>query len=182
MRVIAGRYKGRRLRSPSWTGLRPTSDRLRATLFDVLGARVEGARVIDACAGTGALGIEALSRGAAHVTFVERDRRAVGLIERNLAACGITRGYTMMAAAVERVRGGVLERAAGLVLVDPPYEIEDLVELLDRVARWLAPGGTLVLEHGTRRQIPEAVGGLRRVRQVRAGDSCLSLYEAADEP
>ena len=182
MRVIAGRYKGRRLQSPSWAGLRPTSDRLRETLFNVLSSRVEGARAIDACAGTGALGIEALSRGAAHVTFVERDRRAVALVTRNLAACHVTQGYTMMAIAVERVPAGSLDGSADLVLVDPPYEAADLVDLVERVARWLAPGGLLVVEHGARRHVPEAVGGLRRVRQLRAGDSCLSLYEAADQP
>src|SRR5229473_2384951 len=85
MRVIAGSLKGRRLKAPGWDGLRPTSDKLRETLFNVIGARVQGARVLDGYAGTGAIGIEALSRGAAHVTFVERDRRAVKLIEANLA-------------------------------------------------------------------------------------------------
>ena len=92
MRVIAGRLKGRRLNSPSWDGLRPTSDKLRETLFNILAPRIAGARVLDAYAGTGALGIEALSRGAARVTFIERDRRAQALIEENLARCGIADG------------------------------------------------------------------------------------------
>ena len=86
MRIIAGTLKGRRLEAPDWDGLRPTSDRLRETLFNVLAPRIRGARVLDGYAGTGAVGIEALSRGAAHVTFVERDPRAVALIEANLAA------------------------------------------------------------------------------------------------
>ena len=88
MRIIAGELKGRRLKTPDWAGLRPTSDRLRETLFNILAPRIAGARVLDGYAGTGAVGIEALSRGAAHVTFVEQDRRAVQLIETNLRALG----------------------------------------------------------------------------------------------
>src|SRR6516164_4004443 len=84
MRIVAGEFKGRRLKSPTWDGLRPTSDRLRETLFNILGGAVAGARVLDGYAGTGAIGIEALSRGAAEVTFVEQDRRAIRLIEANL--------------------------------------------------------------------------------------------------
>src|SRR6188768_1877872 len=96
MRIIAGSLKGRRLTSPKWDGLRPTSDRLRETLFNVLGPSVQGARVLDAYAGTGAVGIEALSRGASHVTFVESDRRAVELITANLAHCGVNDGYAII--------------------------------------------------------------------------------------
>src|SRR5881397_3116851 len=100
MRVIAGRYKGRRLNAPDWQGLRPTSDKLRETLFNILAPRIEGARVLDGYAGTGAIGIEALSRGAAHVTFIEKNRRAVALIEANLKGCGVERGYTIQCAEV----------------------------------------------------------------------------------
>src|SRR5215207_8032150 len=89
MRIIAGKYKGRRLKPPTWDGLRPTSDKLRESLFNILAPRIEGARVLDGYAGTGAVGIEALSRGATHVTFVEQDRRATALIRANLAACGV---------------------------------------------------------------------------------------------
>lgn len=89
MRIIAGSLKGRRIDAPVWEGLRPTSDKLRETLFNVLAPRIDGARVLDGYAGTGAVGIEALSRGAAHVTFVERDPRAVKLIEANLERCGV---------------------------------------------------------------------------------------------
>src|SRR5574340_1179859 len=96
VRVIAGAYKGRQLKSPTWEGLRPTSDRLRETLFNVLAPRISGARLLDLFAGSGAIGIEALSRGATHVTFVERDPRAVGLIEENLRRCGAEAGYTIV--------------------------------------------------------------------------------------
>src|SRR6478735_3160550 len=122
MRIVAGILKGRRIEAPSWEGLRPTSDKLRETLFNVLAPRIEGARVLDGFAGTGAVGIEALSRGAAHVTFVERDPRAVALIEANLAACGIGADYNIH-------RGDVLAalRSPGaafdLILLDPPYDL-----------------------------------------------------------
>ena len=102
MRVIAGSLKGRRLTPPSWDGLRPTSDKLRETLFNIVAARTAGARVLDGYAGTGAVGIEALSRGAAQVTFVEHDRRAQALIAANLAHCGVTEGYAIIRASATR--------------------------------------------------------------------------------
>src|SRR5215212_10254673 len=95
MRVIAGTLKGRRLQAPDWEGLRPTSDKLRGTLFNVLAPRVGGARVLDGYAGTGAIGIEALSRGAAHVTFIDKDRRATALIAENLRICAAEAVYTI---------------------------------------------------------------------------------------
>ena len=98
MRIIAGTLKGRRIEAPDWPGLRPTSDRLRETLFNILAPRIEGARVLDAYSGTGAIGIEALSRGAAHVTFVEWDRRAQTLIETNLRKCGVSDRYAIIRA------------------------------------------------------------------------------------
>ena len=110
MRVIAGSFKGHRLASPSWEGLRPTSDKLRETLFNILAPRIAGARVLDGYAGTGALGIEALSRGARAVTFIERDRRAQTLIEENLARCGIADGYAIIRASVARARSPARSR------------------------------------------------------------------------
>src|SRR5512134_1705692 len=125
MRVIAGSLKGRRLKTPTWEGLRPTSDTLRETLFNVLAPRVSAARVLDGFAGTGGLGIEALSRGAAHVTFVERDRRAQALIAENLALCGIVGGYAIIRASFDRgldtVRSGPGFTPFDIVLLDPPY-------------------------------------------------------------
>src|SRR5205809_8099041 len=102
MRIIAGDHRGRTLESPAWDGLRPTSDKLRETLFNILAPRIGGARVLDGYAGTGAVGIEALSRGAAHVTFVERDRRAQALVAENLSHRGVTDGYAIIRASVSR--------------------------------------------------------------------------------
>ena len=113
MRVIAGEFKGRRLKTPKWEGVRPTSDKLRETLFNILAPRIVGARVLDGYAGTGALGLEALSRGAAHVTFVEKDRRAAALIEENAQVCGLKGGYTIACGDFRAWRIGV-SRAASI--------------------------------------------------------------------
>ena len=175
MRVIAGTFKGRRLKAPSWEGLRPTSDKLRETLFNILAPRIEGARMLDGYAGTGAIGIEALSRGAAHVTFVERDRRAQALIEENLARCGIADGYVMMRASVSRALADLQSASFDIMIFDPPYEQEP-DEILAAAADRLAAGGVLVLEHARRAQAPESAGRLVRTREVISGDSALSLY------
>src|SRR3954466_2368574 len=103
MRVIAGALKGRRLDAPTWGGLRPTSEKLRETLFNVLAPRVDGARVLDGYAGTGAIGIEAISRGAASVTFVDRDRRAQDLIRGNLIRCGLPEGCAIIRPSFDRL-------------------------------------------------------------------------------
>jgi 16S rRNA (guanine966-N2)-methyltransferase len=177
MRVIAGRFKGRTLASPAWPGLRPTSDKLKGTLFEILGAAVPGARVLDGFAGAGALGIEALSRGAAEVVFVDADGRAVGLVGENLRRCGVEGGYAIM-------RGGFTEvlrqlpaaRRFDLILLDPPYGDDAVADMLTFAAPRLDPDGLLVLEHAKRRPAPEAVAGLVLGRRVVAGDSALAFY------
>lgn len=175
LRVIAGAYKGRRLRTPQWEGLRPTADRLRETLFNILAPRLAGARVIDGCAGTGALGIEALSRGAAEVRFIERDRRAVRLIEENLAACGVKQGYTIDCGdVVSALRRLPADARFDVILLDPPYEADDVADALAAAAPRLADGGWLVLERATRRE-PDVPAALTRTRDVRSGDSTLTF-------
>jgi 16S rRNA (guanine(966)-N(2))-methyltransferase RsmD len=148
----------------------------------VLAPRVPGARVLDLYAGTGALGIEALSRGAAHVTFVERDRRAQGLIAQNLAHCGIGDGYAIIRASAARglqaLGSGPAFTPFDIILLDPPYE-QDAGAALQLVESVAAPSGVVVLEHSRRRPAPTAVGRLARSRQIRAGDSTLSFYEIA---
>ena len=180
MRVIAGTHRGRRLLSPRWTGLRPTSDRLRETLFDVVGARVEGARVLDGCAGTGAVGIEALSRGAEHVVFVERDPRAVALIGRNVAQCGLRERCTIRRAGLPAALRRFPCEPFDLVLLDPPYGAPDIGAILAAAAAHLGPQGLLVLERA-RRKTPLVDPALTSLRLVRAGDSVLELYGPAAE-
>ena len=179
MRVIAGSLKGRRLKPPDWEGLRPTSDKLRETLFNILAPRSAGARVLDAYAGTGALGIEALSRGAAAVTFIENDRRAQALIETNLALCRIDTGYNLVRGAIDRAI--VTLQAPGfepfdIVLLDPPYLMPGHAALM-KIDTIVAPGGVVVLEHARRAVAPEQAGRLVRARQVASGDSMLTFYE-----
>lgn len=178
MRVIAGRLKGRRLKPPTWDGLRPTSDKLRETLFNVLAPRIAGARVLDVYAGTGAIGIEALSRGAAHVTFVESDRRARDLIAANLALCGIETSYTMLPVSAAKAFQMLATSAPvpfDLILLDPPYDQSPAESLAD-VDRLLAPGGCIVLEHAKRMVVPARYGGLHRSRDLTSGDSALAVY------
>jgi 16S rRNA (guanine966-N2)-methyltransferase len=174
LRVIAGEFKGQRLKAPKWEGIRPTSDKLRETLFNILAPRIAGARVLDAYAGTGALGLEALSRGAVHVTFVEKDRRATGLIEENARVCGLKGGYTIACADFVTWRGGTAG-TFDLILLDPPYDIRDVQHVLERAAGLLSPEGLLVLERATRHE-PRVPSTLERVRDVRSGDSTLTMF------
>jgi 16S rRNA (guanine966-N2)-methyltransferase len=177
LRVIAGELKGRQLKAPKWEGLRPTSDRLRETLFDILGAAVRGARVLDGYAGTGANGIEALSRGAAHVTFVDNDARAVRLIEENAAR--------LLPDARERyaiIRAGVadaMRRAPApfdLMILDPPYAPDAVADALEAAAAGAGPRTRLIIEHARRHSAPAQHEGWTLDRTVTAGDSVLSFY------
>jgi 16S rRNA (guanine(966)-N(2))-methyltransferase RsmD len=178
MRVIAGSLKGRHLKAPTWEGLRPTSDKLRETLFNILAARIAGARVVDGYAGTGAIGIEALSRGAAHVTFIERDRRAQALIADNLAHCGVADGYVIIRASVARALEDLHTTSFDIMVLDPPYN-QPLEGVLEVAGERLAADGVLVLEHARRDAAPDRAGRLVRTRDVTSGDSALSLYSWA---
>jgi 16S rRNA (guanine966-N2)-methyltransferase len=174
VRVIAGRFKGRRLKTPTWDGLRPTSDKLRETLFNILAPRIEGARVLDGYAGTGAVGIEAMSRGAGHVTFVERDRRASALIIENIRICGGDAVYTIETGDVAALLRSQ-PAAFDIVCLDPPYDSAGGAEALDAAAAALAPGGVVVLERATRRE-PDVPASLARIRDVKSGDSTLTFF------
>ena len=176
MRVIAGEFRGRRLKAPSWEGLRPTSDRLRETLFNVLAPRIQGARVLDAFAGTGAVGIEALSRGAAHVTFVERDPRAAALVEGNLRALGVADRYAIIRAGFA-VAAPRLSGPFDVMFLDPPYGADELAGALDAAAPLATHDTLLIVEHATRDAAPAAVGPLVRTRELKQGDSALAFYQ-----
>jgi 16S rRNA (guanine966-N2)-methyltransferase len=179
VRIVAGTFRGRQLKSPTWDGLRPTSDRLRETLFNILGPSVRGGRVLDGYAGTGAIGIEALSRGAAHVTFVERDPRAVELIEANLARLGAGAGEKPviiragLADAVPRLNGQVFD----LIILDPPYAVTAAAEALDAAGLLAGRETRVIVEHASRYAAPAGQAGLGLTRTVKAGDSSLSFYE-----
>ncbi len=180
MRIVSGTLKGRRLKAPSWNGLRPTSDKLRETLFNVLASRVPGARVLDGYAGTGAIGIESISRGAHEVVFVERDTRARALIADNLTHCGIQSGYTVLGAPVAHSFQTLADTPGfepfDIVVLDPPYDTPP-AEALGGADRVVAPDGVLVLEHSRRLAPPLRSGRLAQTRQLASGDSVLTMYQ-----
>jgi 16S rRNA (guanine(966)-N(2))-methyltransferase RsmD len=180
MRVIAGSLKGRRLDTPDWEGLRPTSDKLRETLFNVLAVRIGEARVLDGFAGTGAVGIEALSRGAAHVTFVEADGRAERLVRRNLDHCGVGADrYAIIRARFTDAARTLSARSFDLVFLDPPYRAADIAGTLAAAAPLVAVDGLVVLEHARRDVAPEAAS-IVKTRDILSGDSALTLYRACE--
>ncbi|HEV2322387.1 MAG TPA: 16S rRNA (guanine(966)-N(2))-methyltransferase RsmD [Terracidiphilus sp.] len=184
MRVIAGRFRSRRLAAPAGEATRPTSDRLRETLFNVLAARIEGSAWLDLYAGSGAVGIEALSRGAARVTFVERAPAALTILRGNVANLGLGAGVRIHAGAVSAfLRRGYAGSppAFDLIFLDPPYEAAEeyaaTLGLLGGVASGLVAGSGLVIaEHRRKVRLEPAYGGLHRVRLLEQGDSALSFY------
>ena len=176
MRIIAGACKGRRLKAPTWEGLRPTSDKLRETLFNIVAPRIAAARVLDVFAGTGAVGLESLSRGAACVVFIEQDRRAADLIVENAKLCGVQDRCVIIRdkaqVALQRpITGGLFD----LIVLDPPYDFEPLRDVLIAAAGQLDADGLMVLEHAFRRPVPVAANA-RVTRTVRSGDSALTMF------
>lgn len=189
MRVIAGTYRSRILKSLGGLALRPTSDRLRETLFNVLGPDVAGSRFIDLFAGTGAVGIEAVSRGATEVVFVENHAPAAALIRHNLESLGIRKGPTVLA--TDAIHG--LEKLASrkkkggaspydYVFLDPPYDAaKDYARVLESLGsgNLLAPGGLVIAEHRRKFELPEEMGALQCYRVLKQGDAALSFYRRA---
>ena len=187
MRIIAGTNKGRTLKTPKWAGLRPTSDKLRETLFNILASRpggIAGARVLDGYAGTGAIGIEAISRGAREVVFIESHAPGVALIRRNLEALGIRAGVEVIEA--DAVRGletlSARRLAADFIFLDPPYENEEdyvrVLEFLD-ASHLIAPRGIVIAEHRKSMELPERFDRLECSRILEQGDASLSFYRLA---
>ena len=172
MRIIAGAFKGRNLKSPPSLNVRPTSDRLRETLFNVIAPRIEGARFLDLCAGSGAVGIEAISRGASHVTFVDRSRRMCKLIEANVELCRIPEEQQVIYCSEtnEFLRGSKDERW-DIVFFDPPYK-DDYIKTL----QLLSNNDLVIAEHHHKTELPDTVGGLHRTRILKQGDSALSFF------
>jgi 16S rRNA (guanine966-N2)-methyltransferase len=185
VRVIAGKFGSRRLRSLPGMDLRPTADRLRETLFNVLSAgkatAFEGKVWLDLCAGTGAVGIEALSRGAAKVYFVESSAAAAGLIRRNLDSLKVESGYEVLK---EDVSGGLRQLEARKVIadflfLDPPYRLEKIyTQVLHALSQspLLAPDAVIVAEHDKRFDPGDRFAPLSRYRKLEQGDAALSFY------
>jgi len=188
MRIIAGSLRSRTLNAPAGLGTRPTSDRLRETLFNVLAPRMQGAAFADLYAGSGAVGIEALSRGAAHVTFVERAPAALSVLRANLHKLGLTEGFRIQAGSVKTFLQRLKPEASpvfDLVFIDPPYEAEEeyagtLSLLGSAPGGLLAPDALVIAEHrssrGRKEQIAAQYGWLKRIRLLEQGDAALSFY------
>lgn len=180
MRVITGIYKGRRLKTLEGSAVRPTSDRMRETLFNILAPRIEGARFLDLCAGSGAIGIEALSRGVGQVTFVESSRKSSTVISENLRHCEIRKGYTFIARdALMALKYLAQEKQQfDLIYFDPPYDSELYSPVLWQIARGnlLAEDGILIVEHRRQLVLAPNYDDLRPYRELPQGDSCLTFY------
>jgi len=184
LRIIAGKYRRRKLKSPPSLQTRPTSDRLRETLFNVLAPRIEGARFLDLCAGSGAVGIEALSRGAEHVTFVDLSRKICTLIEGNLAALKIEDDEFDVVSSDQSkfLRRAVKTQAEpfDVIFFDPPYAT-DYEVVLDYVGEHLeqlvSKDGLVIVEHQKKKELKPEISGLRRYRVLKQGESVLSFYE-----
>lgn len=183
MRVIAGIYRGRVLKSPADNKTRPTSDRLRETLFNVLAPSInDETRFLDLCAGTGAIGIEALSRGASFVTFIDRSKKSCALIEENLDKLAVPESQTeILNLAAENFTAREHKLGWDIAFFDPPYESDYSLVLHDFGSKGdlLNEGGMLVVEHHTKKHMPDAIGALRRWRILKQGETSLSFYENA---
>jgi 16S rRNA (guanine966-N2)-methyltransferase len=180
MRVIAGIYKGRRLKTLDGLSVRPTSDRLRETLFNILTPRIEGARFADVCAGSGAIGVEALSRGAGHVTFIESSLKAARIISENLRHCGIREDYRVInREAIRALKNLASEKAQfDIIYFDPPYDSSIYTPVMWLIAKHdlLAEDGVVIVEHRRQTALAPNYDRLRPYRQVAQGESFLTFF------
>jgi 16S rRNA (guanine966-N2)-methyltransferase len=185
VRVIGGIYRGRRLRTAEGFAVRPTSDRLRETLFNILAPQVGGSRFLDICAGSGAVGIEALSRGASEATFIDNSRRACSAIEANLQALGVGREATVIrsdaVAALKRLAEA--SEQFDIIFFDPPYasDIYRAVMLKLAASALLSDNAIVIAEHRAKTPPESNYGGLKMRREVKQGESALAFYAMGDD-
>jgi 16S rRNA (guanine966-N2)-methyltransferase len=186
MRIIAGKAKGRRLVSPRGKKVRPTADRVKESLFNVLGPRWKGVRVLDLFSGTGNLGLEAISRGAQEVVFVEKSRTALEALRTNISICGFETKCAVLAMPVSQALARVRQRGESfeLILADPPYGKAWVAKTIREILAngVLAPGGIIVMEHAPRESPPPAMGELVILNQRAYGDTLVSFlgFTSAD--
>lgn len=188
MRIISGSFRSRLLQTPAGLTTRPTSDRLRETLFNVLAARVADSRFVDLYAGSGAVGIEAISRGASHVAFAEKHAKALAAIRTNLKSLDVKSGFTLESGGVsvllKRLAAGA---TVDIVFLDPPYEAAaEYTKTLTTLgsvefASALAEDALVIAEHARKQPLAERYGRLGRTRTLLQGDAALSFYAISDE-
>ena len=183
MRIISGKFKSRHLKGTPPAGIRPTSDKLRETLFNILGPRVDGAVFLDGCAGVGAIGIEAISRGAAMVYFIDQSRKACQMIRQNLESLEIREGFKILEMDLKKGLRAI-ETPFDIAFVDPPYDYDDVYA---DVLQWfgssqrLSAEGLLILEHSKRKDLPDSAGTLQKIRSLVQGDAALAFYSGLGE-
>jgi 16S rRNA (guanine(966)-N(2))-methyltransferase RsmD len=181
MRIGSGELRGRRVRAPSGERTRPTSGRLKKSLFDVLAPRLAGIRVLDLYAGSGSLALEALSRGASTAVVVERNRKACDAIRRNVEELGLSGRVEVVSQDVSGALPRLVHRGLrfDLVFADPPYRSNEPEKLLVHLGKGplVVEGGIVAVEHHHKRELREAYGPLLRTRILKAGESSVSLYE-----
>lgn len=178
MRVIAGKAKGKHLKSPAGVSLRPTSDRVRGAIFSLLESMdCDWSSVLDLYAGTGSLGIEALSRGAGWADFVERNPRCCAIIKENLRNAGLDDQAHVYCCAIDRAFS-FLDKRYGIIVLGPPYADHSIVEVVDKlsVSRLVGDGSIIVVEHSSRFPLSQAYGDFHLVKDRRHGDTCISIY------
>ncbi len=184
MRIISGTSRGRRLAALRGHSVRPTSDRIKESIFNILGKEIEGKVVLDLFAGTGNLGLEALSRGASQAIFVERARDALRMIQRNLLQCRFSDQAEVIPKEVNRAIGLLAARSASfdLILMDPPYEKGWVQRTLLKLNRHniYHEGSILVIEHSRREPLPQRTGKWTVIKQRMIGDTMISLLQAGN--
>jgi 16S rRNA (guanine(966)-N(2))-methyltransferase RsmD len=177
MRIIAGEFRSRKIKTLRGMDVRPTPDRLREALFNVLAPHLPGATFVDAYAGCGSVGIEAISRGAEHVVFLEKKHNAASMIRQNLRSLGVNAGFEVVEGSAAAKLAGV---RADIVFLDPPYPLTHEYDLaLDVLGDEIPP--LVIVQHASRFELPEQCGGLRRTRVLKQGDNSLSFYRPEGE-
>lgn len=178
MRIIAGELKGRKLQTPADDRIRPTADKVKEAVFSMVSSHLPGSLVVDLFAGTGNLGLEAISRGARCVYFVDRDRRSIALVQENVRHCGVEDQSVILcadyASALQR-----LTEPVDLFLLDPPYDSGSLEKCLHHIDRedLLAEDGWIVAEHRATEDLPEKIGHLQKIKVRKYGKIGISIFE-----
>ena len=181
MRITGGQVKGRIIASPKGMDIRPTSDRVREAIFNLIGQDLSGLKVLDLFAGTGSLGIESLSRGIQHAVFVDNSQQAIKLIRKNLATCGFEDSGTVLKRDLKKsatLNHPVLQQRFDLLFLDPPYRQNMLIPLLEKIstAEILSKGSRVVVELSKKEILPSSFGNLKTAGSRRYGDTMITIY------
>ena len=178
MRIIAGELKGRRLQTPLDNKIRPTADKVKEAIFSMAASRLPDSVVVDLFAGTGNLGLEAISRGARCAYFVDRDRRSIALVRDNIRHCGVEDRTVIICADYASALNRLTEKA-DLFFLDPPYSGGYMEDVLTRIEEGdlLSDDGWIIAEHGIKEELPEMIGHLQRIKVRKYGKIGISVFE-----